>query len=240
MIPTEAGPRAPVRSLFLLFESRVPGLPDGLYHGYQIRRVAEAAGIPLEAPFDLDAYLDGLRAKLYGGGAHDDGDAPPAAPSPSAGVHQTDRPATGSPGGPATQTPWDAVCPDPDDTDVRPVALLRDRLLTALTEPDDARSAELLNAAGRDYDLSPAVDAEGRPRVLWARNDVVSRLAAVLVPAAMSIAAPRQRLRIRRCTDLECRTLFLDRSRDGRGLYCTRRCAARVRGRRRGDGALRE
>jgi predicted RNA-binding Zn ribbon-like protein len=223
-----------LRALFELFGTKPPGLPDGLHMVGQLRRLAEAVGLDPDPGFDLEAYLAALRVRLYGpqeGGEAASGGVDPASGS-DAGADAGAAPAEGE----EAIRSWEAACPAPVDSDIPSVAALRDRLEEALLHPDDAECAERLNATSREFGLFPGVDGEGRPRVLAAADDFASRLAAVLVPAAMSLAMPDRRRRIRTCTDRDCRSLFLDRSRDGRGRHCSPKCSDRVRTRaRRGD-----
>ncbi|WP_344298733.1 CGNR zinc finger domain-containing protein [Sinomonas flava] len=206
-------------ALFALLSTSIPGIPEGLHYPRQLRRIAGVAGVPIEPEYDLDAYLADLRKRLYGADA---GDA--AGEGESADAEREDE------GAAAAQ--WGMLCPSPVEADVEPVADLRDGLAAALAEPDGARRAEMLNEMSRQYGLFPAVDDEGRPRVLPTRVDVVSCLAAVLVPAAMLLAPAERRERMRTCADLECGTLFLDRTHSARRRYCSAKCTSRASTRR--------
>ena len=218
----------PLRALFVLFETKAPGLPDALHTVGQLRRVAREAGLDADPGFDLDAYLADLRVRLYG----PDGDGEEAAGT----VGESAGESAGAVGESAGESA--VACPAPVESDIPVVAALRDRLEEALLSADDAECAEGLNAASREFGLFPGVDGDGRPRVLAVGDDFASCLAAVLIPAAMSLAAPDRRRRIRSCGDPDCQALFLDRSRDGRGRYCSTTCSARARVRARRERAV--
>ena len=192
----------PLRALFVLFETKAPGLPDALHTVGQLRRVAREAGLDADPGFDLDAYLADLRVRLYG----PDGDGEEAAGT----VGESAGESAGAVGESAGESA--VACPAPVESDIPVVAALRDRL--------------------------PAVDGVGRPRVRAAGDDFASCLAGILIPAAMSLAAPDRRRRIRSCGDPDCQALFLDRSRDGRGRYCSTTCSARARVRARRERAV--
>ncbi|WP_433874479.1 CGNR zinc finger domain-containing protein [Sinomonas atrocyanea] len=220
-------------ALFALLSTSIPGIPEGLHYPSQLRRIACVAGLPIEPEYDLDAYLADLRKRLYGADAGD-------AEGASDAVEQVDAEGESEAGAAAAQ--WGMLCPSPVEADVEPVADLRDGLAAALAEPDGARRAEMLNGMSQQYGLFPAVDDEGRPRVLPTRHDVVSCLAAVLIPAAMLLAPAERRERMRTCADLECGTLFLDRTHSARRRYCSAKCTSRAstrrqRERRAGAGA---
>ena len=210
----------PVRALLDLFATRPPGLPDGLHTVVQLRRIAMTAGLDPEPGFDLDAYLRDLKARLYG----PEEEAAAGGPAPSGEAEPS----------------GESVCPAPVDADIPQVAILRDRLEQALLHSDDRECALGLNAVSRECGLFPGVDGEGRLRVLTVGGDFGSCLAAVLVPAAMSLSAPGGRRRLRSCGDARCQILFLDRSRDGRGRYCSSTCSARSRARARRARAVSE
>ncbi|WP_208709728.1 CGNR zinc finger domain-containing protein [Sinomonas sp. R1AF57] len=224
-------------ALFALLSTSIPGIPEGLHYPRQLRRIADLAGLPIEPEYDLDAYLADLRKRLYGADTGDTEGASDAGESGDAG----DAAGEGEREG-AAAAQWGMLCPSPVEADVEPVADLRDGLAAALAEPDGARRAEMLNGMSQQYGLFPAVDDEGRPRVLPTRHDVVSCLAAVLIPAAMLLATAERRERMRTCADLECGTLFLDRTHSARRRYCSAKCTSRAstrrqRERRAGAGA---
>ena len=87
-----------------------------------------------------------------------------------------------------------------------------------------------LTATARVYALAPALtDDDGVLTVFTAREDVAGRLASRLVPAAMAVVAEGFLSRIRRCSDPWCRSPFIDRTRNGSAVSCSRKCAERIR-----------
>jgi predicted RNA-binding Zn ribbon-like protein len=77
------------------------------------------------------------------------------------------------------------------------------------------------------------LDAHCRPRMMARKAEFLPQLAAPLTAAALGIAAGGLRSRLVHCADPQCALRFSDRSRDGRGRYCSATCSSRAKARRR-------
>lgn len=113
-------------------------------------------------------------------------------------------------------------CPLPGVSDLVKVRGLRELLAGALYIDEGSRASERLTLAALDYGLHPAVTDDGVQAVRSSRQDFVGRLAARLVPATMRILAEELTDRLKICSDVGCRSPFLDRTRKLRkGLLFT-------------------
>jgi predicted RNA-binding Zn ribbon-like protein len=65
------------------------------------------------------------------------------------------------------------------------------------------------------------------------KAEFLPQLAAPLTAAALGIAAGGLRSRLVHCADPQCALRFFDRSRDGRGRYCSATCSSQAKARRR-------
>jgi predicted RNA-binding Zn ribbon-like protein len=117
-------------------------------------------------------------------------------------------------------------------SDIGPVRRLREILVAALFDDDAAYAAERLTLAALDYGLHPELSHDGGQTVASNRTDFVGRLAARLVPTAMELVAEGLMTRLRICSDVWCRSPFLDRTRNRNARFCSPNCSARTRMRR--------
>lgn len=90
-------------------------------------------------------------------------------------------------------------CPEPGFEDVAPVARLRDRLAAALWAPDAAVCREGLAEIAADFRLIPGLTAQDTLTVRPITDDFVAILAARLVGASLQLVADGFRGRLRRC-----------------------------------------
>jgi hypothetical protein len=123
--------------------------------------------------------------------------------------------------------------------DLEDVAVLRDRLCTAVTTPDILDVHDLLNELALQHGVTPQIAGDGHLTHTTAFADVASDVAAVVVPAVMELHARGWADRVRECAALDCWSLYLDLSNGGHQRHCTAACAARERTRRR-RGRLRQ
>lgn len=117
--------------------------------------------------------------------------------------------------------------------DLRRCRALRGRLLHVLTAPGAADLVVRLNAIVADVITGAEVVA--RPGGGWTlaltarpRLRLDERLAAVAAGELVDLVATVGPERIRACNAAPCREIFVDTSRNGRRLYCSRRCANRL------------
>jgi predicted RNA-binding Zn ribbon-like protein len=120
-----------------------------------------------------------------------------------------------------------------DRHDLQRCRVLRGRLLQVLTAPTAADLVARLNAIIAEVSTGAEVvaSADGgwaialtpRPRL---RLD--ERLTATTVGELVDLVSTVGPERIRACSAAPCREIFVDTSRNGRRLYCSRRCANRL------------
>jgi predicted RNA-binding Zn ribbon-like protein len=117
--------------------------------------------------------------------------------------------------------------------DLQRCKALRGRLLHVLTAPRTADLVARLNAIVAEAIAGAEVVA--RPDGGWAlaltprpRLRLDERLAAVAVGELVDLVSTVGPERIRACNAAPCREIFVDTSRNGRRLYCSRRCANRL------------
>lgn len=200
----------------LLGTAPAPGLPEGLHYPRQLAAIAEQSGLAVEPIETLDDVLRRARAQIR---AKYEGQTGVATEEPIAVKEPPERAA--------------ACAPSPTIDDLTPARALRERLAAALWGREPAQRRKALASAATDFSLFPCLDEADRQTVCCARNDFVSQLAAVMVGEVLQLVSAGLSKRVRRCDDRECAQPFLDRTRPGNALYCSERCATRVRARRR-------
>jgi predicted RNA-binding Zn ribbon-like protein len=194
----------------LLRTAPVEGLPEGLHHPSQLRAIAEAAGLAVEPAFDLEAYADQVRRRLG-----------------------WDPEVAGTEGLRSDRDDGRHQCPAPTLEHVLPAARLRDRLAAALNTEDNAKCAAALTSISVDQGLFVGLSEHCQPRIMARTAGFLPQFAAPLTAAAMGIAARGLLPHLKRCADPLCGLPFFDRSRDGRGCYCSSTCSSRAKARRR-------
>jgi predicted RNA-binding Zn ribbon-like protein len=117
--------------------------------------------------------------------------------------------------------------------DLRRCRALRRRLLEVLIADTVAELVVRLNALITE--VSTGAELVARPGGGWAlaptprpRPRLDERLAAVAVGELAHLVSTVGPERIRACRAAPCREIFVDTSRNGRRLYCSRRCANRL------------
>jgi predicted RNA-binding Zn ribbon-like protein len=118
-------------------------------------------------------------------------------------------------------------------SDLERCRALRGRLLHVLTAPTAADLVGRLNALIAEVITGVAVVA--RANSGWAlaltprpRLRLDERLMAAAVGELVDLVSTVGPERIRACSAAPCREIFVDTSRNGRRLYCSRRCANRL------------
>lgn len=107
------------------------------------------------------------------------------------------------------------------------------RVAQALLDGNAPRGADLLrlNREARRTALVRALVAEG-PSLHWHRPSAAAALATIARDAVQLFGDPKQRARLRRCENVECRVVFYDDSRPGSRRWCaSNRCGDRIRAR---------
>jgi predicted RNA-binding Zn ribbon-like protein len=117
--------------------------------------------------------------------------------------------------------------------DVQRCRALRGRLLQVLTAPTAADLVARLNALIAE--VATGAEVVARARGAWAlrltprpRHRLDERLTATTVDELVDLVTTVGPERIRACSAAPCREIFVDTSRNGRRLYCSRRCANRL------------
>jgi predicted RNA-binding Zn ribbon-like protein len=117
--------------------------------------------------------------------------------------------------------------------DLQRCRALRERLLHVMTAPSAAELVDRLNAILAEVFTGAEVAA--RADGDWAlaltprpRLRVDERLAAISLGELVDLISTLGPERIRICTAAPCREVFVDTSRNGGRLYCSRRCANRL------------
>jgi len=107
------------------------------------------------------------------------------------------------------------------------------RVAQALLNDEKPRSSDVLrlNREARTGALVRAL-AANELSVYWHRPTAAAALATIAQDAVMLFGDPRQRARLRRCENAECRVVFYDDSRPGTRRWCaSNRCGDRIRAR---------
>ncbi|HEV2180160.1 MAG TPA: CGNR zinc finger domain-containing protein, partial [Gemmatimonadaceae bacterium] len=107
------------------------------------------------------------------------------------------------------------------------------RIAQALLDGEKPRSTDVrrLNTDARRGSLVRAL-AANCPSLHWHRPTAAAALATIAQDAVMLFGDPRQRARLRRCENSECRVVFYDDSRPGTRRWCaSNRCGDRIRAR---------
>jgi CGNR zinc finger/Putative stress-induced transcription regulator len=117
--------------------------------------------------------------------------------------------------------------------DLQRCRALRGSLLDVLTAPTAADLVARLNPIIADVIVGAEVVP--RPDGRWGlsltprpRLRLDERLAAIAVGELVDLVSTVEPDRIRECNAAPCREIFIDTSRNGRRLYCSRRCANRL------------
>jgi hypothetical protein len=110
---------------------------------------------------------------------------------------------------------------------------LRGRLLQVLTAPTAADLVARLNAIIAE--VTTGAEVVARAEDGWAlgltprpRLRLDERLTAAAVDELVNLVTTVGPERVRACSAAPCREIFVDTSRNGRRLYCSRRCANRL------------
>lgn len=107
------------------------------------------------------------------------------------------------------------------------------RIAQALLDGEKPRSTDVrrLNTDARRGSLVRAL-AANCPSLHWHRPTAAAALVTIAQDAVMLFGDPRQRARLRRCENSECRVVFYDDSRPGSRRWCaSNRCGDRIRAR---------
>jgi CGNR zinc finger/Putative stress-induced transcription regulator len=117
--------------------------------------------------------------------------------------------------------------------DLQRCRALRGSLLDVLTAPTAADLVARLNPIVAD--VSVGAEVVPRPNCGWALSltprppvRLDERLAAIAVGELVDLVSTVGPDRIRACNAAPCCEIFIDTSRNGRRLYCSRRCANRL------------
>jgi predicted RNA-binding Zn ribbon-like protein len=116
--------------------------------------------------------------------------------------------------------------------DLQRCRALRGRLLHVLTAPTAADLVARLNALIAEVATGAEIVAHAEDgwalRLTRPRDRLDARLTATTVDELVDLVTTVGPERIRACSAAPCREIFVDTSRNGRRLYCSRRCANRL------------